>query len=778
MKNGQPKTVLLSGDNGIGKTCLLNEFIDKTRSFNCQSIYLKSFNFSTVKEFYQAIVFALEQECEEIINNILLKINSIYDEKLNWKESDLKNALNIVKLQSSVTPNITSEHISKSIKSSMKLFSRIKPELDGSIDVLSELLMDPWIIIASNFTNPADEVFSATRSLARTENDSLNSSEIPDDFYKDQLLRLLYYINNHIKQKNTAFIIAIDALDNVVHLNNENRESLKNFLSDILEELNKKMDLYIMIIVACNTEQQSKVLGGNLYTNFTNKLLFSPLEKEQSLRLVHNTLESNKINISGNIVNYCSDYCEGSPFWIDRCVGFVNIAAKTVNIKKIDEGFLNQFLPGNVTEILKSQFSLLCSNFSGNPEFVDIIAKTFIYCDEPFSIFKISKATGINESSCTEIFQEFVNYGFLTSSTGEGYYYTHDMIKEFLIKQYKNSEYYNSTLLNLLKLLSIVHKQVLAGEDPSATVIYLKELCENSKQTKMIEKLLKIFELAVTVKDTNIKLAAISGINAMAMPESINYLIKLSNDVDVNVRAASLNVLEKLIITVGSNESYLENIITALKTIMFDKELSLRLKAIDIIGNIPIKASSDALITLLKDKDENVRALSLKYLGKVLTQEHYYMFLEKMTDPSPRVRVIAAEQLAKHRTRQNIQVLCSGLEDSDKNVRKACAKALGILKYNETAISLINALDDPDEDVKMTIIKSLGNLQNRRAVPYLKDILLKSDNDVIHWVATRALGNIPCKESLEILNKTAESQNSIVRHAALCSIQRINTSVN
>lgn len=778
IKNGQPKTVLLKGDNGTGKTYLLKEFIDTTKKSNCQTLYLDFLNYNGLEDFYRAILTYFEAECIEIINNTLLKINSIYDEKLNWTENDLKSALDIVKLQSSTTPKITPAQIAKSIKGSMKLFSRIKPEFDGSIDILSDFLTDPWIILASNYNNPADEVFKSSIELGKFSEEEIESSTPIAQIYKQQLLKLLLHINNHIKQKDTALILVLDHFENISNFNHNTREHIKNLLNTLFEELNQGLDLHIMFLVSCSTQQQSLTLGGNLYTNFSNRLLVAPLASDQSISLINYILESKKINVTGDINTYISSYCEGNPFWIYRCLSYTDLAAKSINLKTIDEGFLKQFLPKKVTELLNLNFSLLTSTFASDINSVDNMLKAMVLNKEPFSIYNLSKLSGINETSCKLIFSEFVKYELLNLSTGEGFTFSHPIIKEFITSQYKNNEYFNTYLLNLLKLLSIIHQEIYSKTNPSASVRYLKDLCEQSKQTKIITQLFKLLEIAATHNDPDIKIAAIEGLKELSSPEAINTIIKLVNDSSIEVRKKSLEALESLIIVLDSTEEVLNNIITALKASMYDKDISIRLNAIAVLGKIQTRSSFDALIALLKDKDENIRALALKNLGKVYNEEYYYIFLERMTDVSSKVRVCASEQLSKYKTRQSIQVLCAGLEDTDKSVRKACAKALGMLQYPEVAISLINALNDPDEDIKLAIIKSLGKLQNKRAVPHLKEILESPNSDVIYWATTRALGNIACKESIEILDNMATTKNSIVQHAALCSLDKIKSSLN
>lgn len=774
-KNGQTKTILVSGDDGIGKTHLLEEFIDISKRSNCQIIYLRNFKYKNIASFYKALLMTLEVELDEIINNTLLKINSIYDEKLNWTETELKNALNIVKLQYSVNPNITSEHIARSIKGSMRLFSRIKPELDGSIDILSEILTDPWIIIASNYRNPADEIFRSSLELADQEYDS----SISDKLYKENLLNLFRHINNQIKQKDTALVIVIDHFEDINDTDHYSREVIKKNLSAILEEINKNLDMHIMVVVSCASTNQSIVIGGDLFTDFTNKLLVGPLCPEATFKMSKAVLESKMMNNSNDIVYYFSNYSKGSPFWVNKAINFTDNAAKTINLKNIEISFLRKFLPQNVEEILNSQLSLISSSFSDNLELFDKILKAMVTYKEPISVYNISKHLGVSELEVQQVLDGLVNTGLLRHSNGNGYFYDHSLTKDFLINTYKNRDYFNATLLNLLKLLNVINNQILEKEDPSFSIGYLKDLCLQNNQSQILDQLFRLLESSSRNIDPDIKISTIKGLKELLTEDAINVIAKLINDPSYNVKCESIKALESVIISLNINNSVIENIITALKAAMFDKEPSIRFKAIDILGKIQTKSSLDALINLLKDNDDNIRSQALKNLGKVSSDEYYYLFLEKMTDSSNKVRIEAAEQLGKYRTRQSIKVLCAGLEDPDKNVRRVCAQALGKLQYPETVISLVEAINDPDEDVKINIIKSLGSLKNRRAIPYLKEVLSSPDNnEVVYWVATRALGDIPCKESLEILDEFVNSTNPIIQHAALCSVQKVKATYN
>lgn len=776
MKNGQPKTILLSGDDGIGKTYLLNEFVYLSKKANCQTIFLKNFRYNNIHEFYRALIFSFEKECNEIINNTLLKINSIYDEKLNWSETELKNALNIVKLQSSVNPNITSEQVSKSIKSSMKLFSRLKPDLDGSLDILSELLTDPWIIIASNFTNPADEIFNKIISLAKTKPE--NSSLISQDIYKENIINFLIHINNHIKSRDTALIIVIDHFEDIVKLEHKERESIKSLLSDIFERINKDFETHIMFLTGSSNNKQSITLGGELYTNFSNKFLVGPMEPQYALMLSHKELESRKVNYTELISKYISEYSRNNPFWITNAIRYADIAASIINLKQIDENFLRQFYPENPEELLNSLFSLLLSTFSSDPSLIDDIMKVVVNLPEPFSVFSVSKNSGVDEKTCQIIFDELSRSGFMTCSKGEGYYYYHSIVKDFFKKEYHNRDYFNSNLINLLKILNIIHQQINNAQDPSNSIRQLVDLCDITGHHKVKLKLLKLLEISIKCNNPDVRISALLGLKTLATPDALKILIKSASDTSPRVREAALNAVEHLIVSIEPKQQTLTTLFTALKTLMFDREHIIRLKAIEILGKLKMREADEALITLLTDKDDEIRATALKNTGKNSQEDYFYIYLEKMTDSSGKVRVIAAEQLAKYKTRQSLQILCAGLEDQDKLVRRACAKALGKLEYPEAAISLINALNDPDEDVKINIIKSLGKLKNKRAVPYLRDVLQSQRNDVILWATTRALADIPCRESYEILNNFTESNNPILQQTALYSIQKIAACLN
>jgi HEAT repeat protein len=716
---------------------------------------------------------ALENECNDIINNTLLKINSIYDEQINWGEAELKNALNIVKLQSSVNPGITSEQVSKSIKSSMKLISRIKPELDGSLDILAELLTDPWIIIASNFKNPADDIYHSAWALTKPENQ--NASE---EVFKDHLLRLLHHINNQIKHKDTGLVIVFDHFENLLNTEYKNREKLKKLLNALLDNLNQNFELHLMMLLSCSTSQQSVILGGDLYTNFSNKLLVGPMESVCSLKLAKDTLEHLKINATEEVAEYFVNYASGVPLWLFNSIQYANYAAKSINLKTIDTPFLSQFLPASSEDILDSMYSLMCSTFASNITLLQNVIKALGVSKEPINVFQIAKQTNISESDSQFILEELSKAGFLIPSAGEGYYFKHKLIKKFFVHECKSRDYYNAKLLNLLKLLNIVQQELLNKTNPANTINYLKELCEQYNNPKVLEKLLILLEHTSKHSDPEVRIATTSGLKEYNTLSSMHILLKNVNDPIPEVRLEILNCIESCLLTVNPEEKDLQAVVTGLKTLMFDKIINIRIKAVNVLGKIKTKTSNESLISLLRDKNEDIRALALKNLGKHYKEENYYIYLETITDQSSKVRAIAAEQLGKFRTRQSIQILCTGLEDPDKLVRKACAKSLGQLQYPETALSLINALEDPDEDVRINVIKSLGKLRNKRAVPYLTDLIQNQSNDVIQWVATRALGDIPCKESREFLDKLKGEGNSIIQKTAQFSLQRVTGSLN
>lgn len=182
-KTGQPKAALISGDEGIGKTALLKAFVKLVRDgVYCRVIDLGQMRFNSPEKLYIAIINTLRQEADQILDEALLAVNELTHElDLHWERSDLIRAVSLVKLQESIGGKeaVNQEQLLKAIRSQVPAIKRLKLSVNDKVEKLVDLLMNPWVTVATSLHHPTLEAIQdAIRICER-----LEAGETSEDIY-------------------------------------------------------------------------------------------------------------------------------------------------------------------------------------------------------------------------------------------------------------------------------------------------------------------------------------------------------------------------------------------------------------------------------------------------------------------------------------------------------------------------------------------------------------------------------------------------------------------
>jgi HEAT repeat protein len=144
-----------------------------------------------------------------------------------------------------------------------------------------------------------------------------------------------------------------------------------------------------------------------------------------------------------------------------------------------------------------------------------------------------------------------------------------------------------------------------------------------------------------------------------------------------------------------------------------DGRLEMRLKAAQLLREIPDPVAIEPLIGALRDKDGNVRQRAGTALGKI-GQPAAKPLAGLLQDADPEMRRAAAEQLGKIRHPESLEPLLTALRDPDPNVQWWAAWALG--EMGEAAEEdLKKLLRDPDRRVQRWAKEALNKL---RGLPF------------------------------------------------------------
>lgn len=189
-KTGQPKAALITGDAGIGKTALLEAFTSLVyEGVYCRVLDMGKMTLQSPEEVYVSIIEKLQAEANGILDEALVAVNEITQElDLRWERQDLIRAIALVKLQESIGGKeaISQEQLVKAIRSQVPAVKKLKFSVNESIEKLVDLIVNPWVMVATSLLNPMSPQLQEAIRLAETLRD--NNFSIPDEAKLSQLL--------------------------------------------------------------------------------------------------------------------------------------------------------------------------------------------------------------------------------------------------------------------------------------------------------------------------------------------------------------------------------------------------------------------------------------------------------------------------------------------------------------------------------------------------------------------------------------------------------------
>jgi HEAT repeat protein/Cdc6-like AAA superfamily ATPase len=171
-KTGQPKAALITGDAGIGKTALLDTFTQLVNEgVYCRVLQLGKMTLNSPEAIYVSLIEKLQAEANSILDDALVAVNEITRElDLRWERHDLIRAIALVKLQESIGGKeaLSQEQLVKAIRSQVPAVKKLKFSVNESIQKLVDLIVNPWVMIATSLLSPVSPSLQEAIELAGT----------------------------------------------------------------------------------------------------------------------------------------------------------------------------------------------------------------------------------------------------------------------------------------------------------------------------------------------------------------------------------------------------------------------------------------------------------------------------------------------------------------------------------------------------------------------------------------------------------------------------------
>lgn len=153
-------------------------------------------------------------------------------------------------------------------------------------------------------------------------------------------------------------------------------------------------------------------------------------------------------------------------------------------------------------------------------------------------------------------------------------------------------------------------------------------------------------------------------------------------------------------------------------------DVSLRRRAMDILGMIGDRSTTSVLLNALNDHDHWVRALAAYGLRRIGDPTTMGPLMDALSDPTQPVRVGALEALMEMVSREtDISPFLSLLADANRSVRSSAVDVLGVIGNPAATESLIDLLADEEKTVRGRAAWALGAIGDPRIVePFLRVI--------------------------------------------------------
>jgi HEAT repeat protein len=248
--------------------------------------------------------------------------------------------------------------------------------------------------------------------------------------------------------------------------------------------------------------------------------------------------------------------------------------------------------------------------------------------------------------------------------------------------------------------------------------------------------------------------------------EALNYLEKVLDDEDPDVRERAANVLK------DSEHDTNESAENGLKTvkIVSDTEKTAQHRLEEVIERIGNDEAIDVLVEALEHENPEIRHRSAEILGDIGDERAVKPLINALKDKKSSVQWRAGEAIKKLGT-PSVIYLIDALDDEDENVRSRSAWALGEIRDKRAVKPLMEKLKDKNASVRWKTAIALSKF-GKESFDYLLDAL-KYENVMVREKAAEALGEMGDPAALDALENALLDKDIYVRRSAEDAIKII-----
>ncbi len=801
-RSGQGKAIFLSGNEGIGKSSILETFLDLAQNaYGCRSVSVSLSGRPNAHLLFSQIVKEILGLANQTIHQSLQASNQILQPLgVYWSQGDLIRIVALIRLQESVntSQSMAIEQISDAIYGAMPFFKRFNTSVKEQIDALAEILADPWLTLSVSLANPinpqvqkalgmVEQILGTPQNQMRllsstlpdmplispvsdtsqealeqagpsrlvTQNEGAQNADVVEienntslpsfESLQTALNSLMSFINQGLQAHQSAFILVFDQWEALFNASFGEIKVINDLFGEMIRQTVDQRNSHMMVVVSCRSESESYVVGGGLYNTLRVKYLVPPLNAVSQQRFLKDTFKTLQIETDDEVIQEILRICQGNPSWLTLMTKVIASDTSPSELKVLDwDTYQERYSVSQPKDILEILYTRLQLAFVGQEDlFLKVLTPLVLQSNTVFKRGEVLNLLGAIEDGAhvaERLLTELSRYGFLVAETRE------------------NSEpcysFYSSFLFNFLK----EKVRPIQDDIPTADkVASLKKILPLSIQSGELTK-----------EKTQELLAMAS---AMENPELTQFVEQTLVDA---LQQGDLGVDTKITLLESLSLIYTAASIEAILGMLEDSNASLRECAcIQLIPlaherGLPIagKTLVDAILPLIQDPVVSVKVQVYQFLAKCVFENARVVpvLMEGVVNENPQLRLLSLTGLLQRRlkTPETLKIYHRTLEqETDDNLLKVALRGLQLFDKDTVEPILKAYLENHTESsFWKEVLMQLMHLDLRKTLPWLSKILAEGDDLELKLFILKRFGAKPHPEVEKLLINILKSESS------------------
>lgn len=799
-KSGQSKSLLLTGDAGIGKSALLSTFSTLARKeLYCRVIEVQHYALSSPEHFFLGVLDQFLQDADKILDDALVAINDLtVTLEIKWEKQDLIRAVSLLQLHDTTGAGSQASaqlQLVKSIKSQLSFTKKLKFSTNDTIKKLVDLIVHPWVIVAASLLTPSHpllrETFeyaqalrktlekgtqsstsSTTLQLTTTDNQTtpdsplqsidelaLSSDELPKQPLPSpsvttetsaaspmvkHLVAFMRFINQRINHLDSAVLIVVDEWDRIRQA--DSTATIKQFVAEWISILNEHKSDHTMVVLAARTEGESYTLAGALYNQFRVKMLLEPLSDRCCQYLLKKELYETHAHIEEPVHQKVFQLSQGNPFWHLKMASCIKERINSSPVARLDLAFFDKLGIDDLDGLLELLFTRLKLHFltSENKLYKVIAALIKSFQHEPFSttnaIQEISLSQNLDESYVFEVLRVLYRYNFLILVQPSS---PHDTAR-------KTDPLYSLQSRFIVEFLEAKTRFIETDISTDDKLMYLKKVIPLSIKSGDLdrEKTMEVLSLAKAIGNDDI-------IDFLATVFKEAY-----NEEKPVVRVNAVNNLalidspetrDVLYLAMKDSSSMVREYAAKNLSIFSD-----RVKDTETVNTV-----IQCMLHASDDESESVRSEVYRTLFKYrFSRDLTQVFIKGMSDASHAVRLSSLQGLADADSQSGfvLNALLDASTDAHAEIRRYACIGLQRFDAPEAIDSITKMMQgDPDPSIRAIAAEALNDTGDPEAFSTIVNTLKTDVSEDVKISIVRTLGKRQNYQSEETLQQLLQS---------------------